>query len=109
MTDTEKFRLTRAFEIPLRPTGETIEKTTQFEADGYAAQVRAIRVWLDWAIGSTLLYLRSAEGARLEGQVLVVIRNRAGAIILATTPRMRWEKACPLPCSWATCKPQKGW
>jgi hypothetical protein len=76
-----------------------------FEGNGPRAQGRPVRVSLVWAIGSTLLYLRSAGGARLEDQVSVVIRNRVGAVILATLSRMRWEKAYPLPCSWSTRNP----
>ena len=67
----------------------------QFEGEGSGAQVRAIRDWLAWAIESSLLYLRTAGGARLEGQVLVVIRKEAGAIILAAISRMWWEKTYP--------------
>ena len=77
----------------------------QCEGESSCAQVRAIRDWLAWAIESTLLYLRSVGGARLEGQVLVVIRDGAGAIILAAISRMWWEKIYPPPCSWSTCEP----
>ena len=76
-----------------------------FEGNEPRAQVRPIGLSPVWAIGSTLLYLRSPGGARLEDQVSVVIRNRVGATILATTSRMLWEESYPLPCSWSTRKP----
>ena len=39
---------------------------------------------VSWAISSTLLYWQSHGGARLEDQVLAVLRNQVGGIVLGT-------------------------